>query len=801
MLRFPAVSQQSVVSGCANTEIGVLQRRHLASDQNHDFPGIFEKYPFMQGAVPQYAAKTSDDQEEIFMAGDIPSRAERLALEATFYVQNQTAFFATNPSVGVSLFEGTDARNVGVVQDAGFQLYSVLGARNVITYGSIIDQGGKPINDFVLAPLSEPLTLSGCVFGYSSDYVKDITISDIGLTRNVPSVKCVYTVRGREDDGGGLNIHGGSVNTQRTQEITLSLNTLGGDFQSPNVINALNEYAVSTNVPLPSNPTKSIALDDWNAMCEKAKADKRSGILARFVGKALGDALICYSLTGKHNPEKTGIVERCLVNTGDRWVASRCWMLGVNCVWYAPGKRGEDEAHSTKKCTFRHGNLYRTETSDQKKTRFLAEFVKVIGLVDAAYKDLDDNLASSLVQQSGKVYFRHEFSTVGGTQLFGITDWAKKEQAANQITYIRQIVNVFRIVVNIYLRKVQDELQKRGADGIQKFYDSAVVEAAKLAPGTAFKQGKPALSVPVLKTPGIDIGVSVLTKEYVEGLNIGLSLDYTVQIQPIKNTYQIPLGSVLSAVKNGRPLPSNSIFSVFNLAQQGGVLQSVKAKKTARLSKVEQRSKQIAIQRSIQQAEKRSVLPDVFGFTLHRPRRILRRQDIALPEWNDMYIRYTDILKAYYRFYKGTVSWPALLQKCLYIYETVQKNSSCLIDPVLYVALMTECSGCGVIFEPVNEKEDTGYTTVEATEFNAFCCWFNARHAEEYESRHSVLDRLTGMADEGMYISTDDPFVAELDRAAVMFQNLLNPIQGGGRVVIGSVHLPPKIQIGSVRIV
>jgi hypothetical protein len=308
-------------SGCVDPYNSLL-RYHLHADIQHDFtvaiagtPPVSNIYGgpehtrrearyLKEDAVVEFFKYDNDDTVKSF----IEKRDERIAGIIRFTIQQETAVFGNynmklrfaRPKVGESdQLENTD---VAMIQDAGKQLFTELGATNLLTFGSILDQAGKPISPKT-SPYYYPLAdksfvdIDPCEYGIDSKFVKKIRIYS---TREGNLVKCLAfrnktaDLRGNEyiwvdmislrefpgiDEGGAALIDDQNWNNILGKKINNTTFEESGYFSS---INQINDVAAS------QLPTK---LRNVNLEGRDTTIDERM----LYLGKALGDSLLVAS--------------------------------------------------------------------------------------------------------------------------------------------------------------------------------------------------------------------------------------------------------------------------------------------------------------------------------------------------------------------------------------------------------------------------------------------------------------------------------------------------------------------------
>lgn len=167
-----------------------LMGYHLQADVAHDFGGDAPVYNIGgAGALTRVGApNTSEDGALNYFIGPSPrglpnvtkDLVARLGQQVIFTVPDKTASFQ-NWKAPV-LFQGGNDK-IGVVQDAGEFITQRIGAKNVITFGSILDPAGKPIapdqEPIWFQPSTNSVTISLAPFGFDPNVIKSIVIKDL----------------------------------------------------------------------------------------------------------------------------------------------------------------------------------------------------------------------------------------------------------------------------------------------------------------------------------------------------------------------------------------------------------------------------------------------------------------------------------------------------------------------------------------------------------------------------------------------------------------------------------------------
>jgi hypothetical protein len=172
---------------------------HLGSDVLHDFGALYNNFPLVQyHTKPPLKGITSKEDDVVTYFDENADIKKRKLMNIKFTVPKNTSVFGswTPPNL-----TGVENGSVGIVYDAGDKITKQLGAKNVITFGSVLDPSKKP----VLGPddpiwfdvgagtsVDIPLTM----FGF--DHTK---IRSLGITNFIGTSTCAIfdTSAGRFD--------------------------------------------------------------------------------------------------------------------------------------------------------------------------------------------------------------------------------------------------------------------------------------------------------------------------------------------------------------------------------------------------------------------------------------------------------------------------------------------------------------------------------------------------------------------------------------------------------------------------
>lgn len=194
---------------------------YLSADVAHDFgPGVLNSTPYNHGgptantklpetpkieedaAVDYIEEKAKNRNGTEFIENGSARRSKRII----FTIPTKTAVFSA--SSVPTLFEGgNDA--IGIIQDAGSFITGYLGAKNVITFGSILDPAGKPISQsdapiWYRPPDGAMAQIPLGPFGFDTTKIQEINV--LGMTAGL--VSSTFTLGdGRVLDAVTMNVY------------------------------------------------------------------------------------------------------------------------------------------------------------------------------------------------------------------------------------------------------------------------------------------------------------------------------------------------------------------------------------------------------------------------------------------------------------------------------------------------------------------------------------------------------------------------------------------------------------------
>ena len=280
---------------------------YLSADVAHDFgPGVLTSTPYNHGgptanmnlpgtpkieedaAVDYIEEKAKNRDGNEFIENGIARRSKRII----FTIPTKTAVFSA--SSVPTLFEGgNDA--IGIIQDAGSFITGYLGAKNVITFGSILDPAGKPISQsdapiWYRPPDGASAEIPLGPFGFDTKKILGITVS--GMTAGL--VSSTFTL---------------------------------GDEGNKKVYDAVTMKVYKDTVPLGKKPINNTKIESSGFYTSIAKAEgatksKNNPVEAPptylfNIGKTLGDAaLVASAMPSFRSNDETRLVPNPLYGVG-----------------------------------------------------------------------------------------------------------------------------------------------------------------------------------------------------------------------------------------------------------------------------------------------------------------------------------------------------------------------------------------------------------------------------------------------------------------------------------------------------
>jgi hypothetical protein len=169
---------------------------YLSADVAHDFGNeVLQKSSYNYGGPAANTKltgtpKIEEDAAVQFIEIDAKNKngtefvengEARRSKRIIFTIPAKTATFSA--SSVPTLFEGGN-NAIGIIQDAGSFITGYLGAKNVITFGSILDPAGKPISKddapiWYKPPDGSIATIPLGPFGFDTKKIEHITVSDL----------------------------------------------------------------------------------------------------------------------------------------------------------------------------------------------------------------------------------------------------------------------------------------------------------------------------------------------------------------------------------------------------------------------------------------------------------------------------------------------------------------------------------------------------------------------------------------------------------------------------------------------
>lgn len=367
---------------------------HLQCDVSHDFGPSAPVYNINgSGAAARVGATTiSEDGCVAFFTGPLGNQliadfAARYADQVTFTVPDKTSSFE-NWKAPLLFLGGNE--NIGIIQDAGEFITQRLGAKNVLTFGSILDPAGKPIRPdqqpIWYEPAVNDVTIPLAPFGFDPAVIQAIRIRSL----TAGTVKAEFVTAAQTLDAVAMSPPLAPIAGGKAKPINQTKVELAGFFTSIEKANNLREELTIAGMPKPV-------------------IDQIMGTYMKnfFIGKTLGDTMLVASglpmLPGLavanpyynvgaaggawkswSNGSPAAAPRLQILKTGDRlnWLRAIIFNLGAIYEQQAKGAR------KTKQYLYFPG----TANPDAVRTALLADFDKIKGDVFTRYKGLRDSL-------------------------------------------------------------------------------------------------------------------------------------------------------------------------------------------------------------------------------------------------------------------------------------------------------------------------------------------------------------------------------------------------------------------------
>ncbi len=480
------VAPADVIDTCGDPTQSMLMNYHLWADMIHDHGNSLLDIANPLFGPRSPGLKSNEDEVVSMFKSSFPALQNNVRIKNTlrFSVENKTELFPSQGPAAFVPFVDTLNSNIGVLQDAGFLLFRAMGAQNIITFGSVLDQAGKPSNknDNPLAYIPEAniaLDIRPCTYGFNEAAVQNIRI---GRFIGGMSATCKFNYRYK-----ATPYIGG------TPDEGLQINKLGGDFKS------IAEIAAA-------GPEK----------------DKFSG----YIGKALGDISLVASLqqnigatanpyypagmelTYIKEPARTPkpVVTKLILNTGDRLNHIRAYAFGVGSVYSssAGGFR-----------TFEYiPGVVTGESPLEQVTLYQTRMKLLIDTIDRTYEGLIEHIKSIIASGNLSAH-----SLKSGLPL--ISDASKFDRGFRMLNNIIVILETFRTYIlyhfiskyNPYEVKVShsatEPLTNTDVENIKNDYEGLlkIVDTVRpTAVSTKNTSGRDVLNIiPITKTTKLDI--------------------------------------------------------------------------------------------------------------------------------------------------------------------------------------------------------------------------------------------------------------------------------------------------------
>ena len=355
---------------------------------------------------------------------NVPNADTRLSTRCRFKLQQKSDIYSTE-YVSFNPFGKGNNANIGIIQDCGPALFGLMGSKNLITFGSVLDQAGKPTskedNPRAYIPASGvSLTFRACVLGFDNEYVGNITISNFrGRT-----VTCTFETKGA---GAG---------------------------------------AKRTDARISKNSDYFLSVPDVKAMIEIRNSEAPSFL----IGKALGDALQTVSAikvipTGIFNPLNPGVlnpyypigqnlsdisgtssketnerIDNIIINTCDRLEYARNFAAGISSTLTSGGQNGSDVVFD-----YIVGTGTGKITPEIIYTDYLNRFKVLVSTVDDAWEKLIQTIKKKYTNDRGYQQYMVNSTASDGLELITTDD--QKTRTIKCLKGLVIVLETFRFCV------------------------------------------------------------------------------------------------------------------------------------------------------------------------------------------------------------------------------------------------------------------------------------------------------------------------------------------------------------------
>lgn len=256
---------------------------HLYCDVAHDFGADAPVYNIngkdAAGTVGA-TAMSEDACVSFFMNGDgmsmIADGVARASDSVTFTIPDKTSSFE-QWKAPILYLGGND--KIGIIQDAGEFITQRLGAKNVLTFGSILDPAGKPVRPdqapIWYNPAVNRVTIPLQPFGFDPAAIRSIEVYDL----TAGTVKSKFVTTNEAIDAVAMSPPSRAVPGGQAKPINQTKINLAGFFTSIEKANNLKEELVTDGI------------------AEKSVIDALNGRYLKYfyIGKTLGDAMLVAS--------------------------------------------------------------------------------------------------------------------------------------------------------------------------------------------------------------------------------------------------------------------------------------------------------------------------------------------------------------------------------------------------------------------------------------------------------------------------------------------------------------------------
>jgi hypothetical protein len=247
---------------------------HLYADMIHDH----RSNTLFREIADKFDSKLTKFSERDVLDYFIDKEPIRKSARLLFTTTETTALFQGNKKHAVLFSTPNDT--IGIVHDNGSKIFKQLGTRNLITFGSVLDQAGKPIS-----PADEPVYYDGndkefkinaAEYGFSPSALSNVIISKF---KGGGIVNCVFEYSdGSKEDAIAMNILLSSSSSSSSSSYLKSKPINSTDIDKAGYFTSIAEIESLYNYT-------------------KGQQFNQEKLKKFYIGKALGDTMLVASIS------------------------------------------------------------------------------------------------------------------------------------------------------------------------------------------------------------------------------------------------------------------------------------------------------------------------------------------------------------------------------------------------------------------------------------------------------------------------------------------------------------------------